>query len=150
MMPSAPTAQLPSAPPANVLYITSNPAPDWEFSLKNFASAWPSIPGMTMKAVSRQTASSMIVNKIRDFSSGILKQLPRVLAMERNILLPDYFLAGAGDFLAMISTEPPLASIFVFAEALMALTTTTSFLFKSQVPRILMPSLGPLAKPMER
>jgi hypothetical protein len=26
------------------------------------------------------------VNKIRDFSSGILKQLPRVLAMERNIV----------------------------------------------------------------
>src|ERR1019366_5484347 len=91
----------------------------------------------------------MIVNKIRDFSSGILKQLPRVLTMERNIIRY-YFLAGAAGFLERISTEPPLASILVLAEALMAQTTTVNFLVRSPEPSILMPSFGPLARPTER
>src|SRR5580704_14389900 len=103
-----------------------------------------SIVGMTMNAVNRQTASSMMVNKILDFSSGILKQLPSVLRMERNIISGiAYGLAGAAFLAALlaalsavflaafetvISTEPPLASILVLAEALMALTTKVSFL----------------------
>ena len=48
--------------------------------------AWPLRPGMRITASKRQTARIPSVNKIRDLSSGILKQLLRVLAMERNIL----------------------------------------------------------------
>jgi hypothetical protein len=40
---------------------------------------------MRIHAIKRQIASTPSVNKIRDFSSGILKQLVNVLAMERNM-----------------------------------------------------------------
>jgi hypothetical protein len=54
----------------------SNPPPPCEFSVqKKLASAAPSKPGMTDERINRQTASTPSVNKIRDFSSGILKQL---------------------------------------------------------------------------
>jgi pheromone shutdown protein TraB len=40
---------------------------------------------MRIQAVKRQIASTPSVNKIRDFNSGILKQLANVLTMERNM-----------------------------------------------------------------
>src|SRR5262249_34487285 len=43
------------------------------------------------------------------------------------------------------SQVPPLASIFDLAEALKACAFTVSFLFKSPLPRILIPSARPLA-----
>jgi hypothetical protein len=53
--------------------------------LKKFRNAVLSKPGMVMKVIKQQTASIPSVNKIRDFSSGILKQLANVSAMLRNI-----------------------------------------------------------------
>src|SRR5450756_1138740 len=59
-------------------------------------------------------------------------------------------LAGVAALRVATSTLPPLASIFVLAEALNALAVTLSFLESSPVPRTLMPSPGPLARPTER
>src|ERR1035437_243883 len=84
MMPSEPMAQCSNAPPAKVLYIPSRP-PSPPLVAKKFVRASPFKPGMRMTASRRQTAKSPSVNKILDLSSGILKQLPSVLAIERNI-----------------------------------------------------------------
>ena len=48
-------------------------------------SAAPFRSGMRIHAINRQIASNPTVNKIRDFSSGILKQFANVLTMERNM-----------------------------------------------------------------
>ena len=40
---------------------------------------------MRTHAIKRQIASKPIVNKIRDYNSGILKQLTNVLKMLRNM-----------------------------------------------------------------
>ena len=61
----------------------SNPPP-W-FLLKISASAVLFKPGMVMNDISRHTANKPSVNKMRDFSSGILKQLANVLKMLRNM-----------------------------------------------------------------
>ena len=44
-----------------------------------------SSPGTGTSEARRQMPSTIMVNKIRDFSSGILKQLLRVVKMEENI-----------------------------------------------------------------
>jgi hypothetical protein len=77
-------AQRSKAPPANVLYNPTAPPP-CELLLKKFRNAVLSKPGMVMKVIKQQTDSIPNVNKIRDFSSGILKQLANVLKMERNM-----------------------------------------------------------------
>src|ERR1035441_8674076 len=110
---------------------------------------------MVMKDARRTIASTPNVNKIRDFSSGILKQLAKVLKMLRNMKgNPRYTFAGAAGFgagfLLMTSQGPPLASILVFAEALNALTLTVSFLVSSPSPRIFTPAARPLARPTAR
>ena len=85
MMPSVPMAQCSIAPPANVFNIPSGPPPcEWCVEIMLQAPC-RSNPGMRIHAISRTTASTPSVNKIRDFSSGILKQLPNVLKMERNM-----------------------------------------------------------------
>src|SRR5208282_2825577 len=84
MMPSDPMAQCSNAPPANVLYMPSNPPPPWA-RLKYSVNAVPFKPGMRIYAINRHTANKPNVNKIRDFSSGILKQLANVLKMLRNM-----------------------------------------------------------------
>src|SRR6185369_12531468 len=85
MMPSAPTAQCSSAPPVNKLYIPSTDAPAAAWSWTYCANTPPSRPGMRTTAASRQIASTIMVNRIRDFSSGILKQLLKVLAIAANM-----------------------------------------------------------------
>ena len=71
----------------------------------------PSKPGIGTSEASRQIPSTTIVNKIRDFSSGILKQLLSVLRIEENI---DYsggrLPAGSAGFAALATTShvPPL------------------------------------------
>src|SRR5439155_6606865 len=45
----------------------------------------PFKPGIRTKASSLQMASTVSVNRIRDFSSGILKQLLKVLAMAASM-----------------------------------------------------------------
>src|SRR5882672_7705183 len=122
MMPSAPTAQRSSAPPVNMLYMPSNPPPSFEaFSAKNFVNAAPSSPGIGIMAATRQIPSTIRVKTIRDFSSGILKQLAKVLTMFAIMGGGDrgrYFAAGAACFKATTSQAPPLASIFDLADAL--------------------------------
>src|SRR6266481_1243070 len=86
MMPKDPIAQRSSAPPVNKLYIPSTDAPWAAWVLKKSASTCPFNPGIRIIASSRQMASSMKVNKILDLSSGILKQLLKVLAMAANML----------------------------------------------------------------
>src|SRR5207249_3216948 len=85
MIPRAPTAQCSSAPPVNMLYMPSTEAPLAACALKNSANVLPSRPGMRITASNRQIASTISVNKIRDFSSGILKQLLKVLAMAASM-----------------------------------------------------------------
>ena len=80
------------------------------------------------------------MNKIRDFSSGILKQLANVLKMLRNMSQSRSGLRRLGGLCGlMISQVPPLASIFALAEALNACALTVSFLDNSPSPRILIP-----------
>src|SRR3569832_1843647 len=85
MMPSEPTAQRSSVPPVNRLYMPSTEAPWAAWVLKNSARTFPFSPGIRMIASSRQMASSMKVNRILDLSSGILKQLLKVLAMAASM-----------------------------------------------------------------
>ena len=82
MMPKAPTAQCSKPPPVNMLYMPRKPPPLFCPALdsKNLASASPSSPGTGTREV-----STTMVKMIRDFSSGILKQLLSVLMMEVNI-----------------------------------------------------------------
>ena len=77
-------AQCSNAPPANVLYMPSNPPLPWA-RWKYSVNAVPFKPGMRIYAISRHTANKPSVNKMRDFSSGILKQLANVLKMLRNM-----------------------------------------------------------------
>src|SRR6266700_3282363 len=86
MMPKAPTAQCSSAPPVKRLYMPSTEAPVAACDSKNCARALPLRPGMRTTASSRQIASTTNVKRIRDLSSGILKQLLKVLAMAAIIL----------------------------------------------------------------
>src|ERR1017187_2591127 len=118
---------------------------------------------MGINAASRQIASTPTVNKIRDFNSGILKQLANVLTMLRNMVWGrlNYFagvLTAAAFFSAVsaltlslkvttTSQVPPLASIFLRAEALNACAITDNFLVTSPSPRIFTPAPGPLARP---
>jgi hypothetical protein len=75
-----------NAPPANVLYMPSKRrAGNFAPSKKLAANAVAVQTGNGDEASNRQTASIPSVNKIRDFSSGILKQLANVLKMERNM-----------------------------------------------------------------
>src|SRR5665213_3317224 len=53
---------------------------------KCFASTTPSMPGTRTNVSNWHTASTPIVNRMRDFSSGILKQLANVLKMLRNMI----------------------------------------------------------------
>src|SRR6186997_2278318 len=111
MMPRAPTAQCSRAPPVNRLYIPNTPPlPPADLS-KNAVSATPSRPGIRTNAINRQTARMATVNKIRDFNSGILKQLVNVLAMEANMGRGEsgYGLAGAAGCGPAISQVPPFA-----------------------------------------
>src|SRR5437879_13697414 len=85
MMPRAPTAQCSSAPPVKRLYMPSTEAPLAAWVRKNSANTAPSSPGMRTTASSRQMARTIRVNKIRDLSSGILKQLLKVLAMAESM-----------------------------------------------------------------
>jgi hypothetical protein len=86
MIPKEPMAQRSNAPPVNKLYIPRTEAP-WEAcALKNSARTFPFKPGMRMIASSRQMPSNMKVKRIRDLSSGILKQLLNVLAMAASML----------------------------------------------------------------
>jgi hypothetical protein len=69
-----------------MLYMPINPleffpAPDRKYS----AIAALSRPGVGTSEARRQIPSNSSVNMIRDFSSGILKQLPKVVKMEENI-----------------------------------------------------------------
>src|SRR5664279_1936276 len=87
MMPNAPIAQFSSAPPLNMLYSPSNePAPPLLLS-KNAGSDVASSPGTCTTAVSLQMARTKAVNKIRDFNSGILKQLLNVWAMAPSMII---------------------------------------------------------------
>ena len=86
MMPSAPTAHFSNPPPVNMLYMPSSPPaflPGADSS--HLLSAAPSNPGTGTRQAIRHIASTTMVKTIRDFSSGILKQLLRVLRMEVNI-----------------------------------------------------------------
>ena len=131
---------------------------------------------MRTTASSRQMASTIKVNRIRDLSSGILKQLLKVLAMAENMVVLNsegqspnsqfekllsstwkpqglaasalaFAFAGCAHFGATSSHVPPLASILVLAEALKAWALTVSFRVNSPPPRILMPAPRPLARP---
>ena len=83
MIPSAPTAHFSKPPPVNMLYIPSKPLP-------RFAAPDRSRPSSARRPsrecgtrpISRQIPNTISVNKIRDFSSGILKQLLNVLRMD--------------------------------------------------------------------
>src|SRR5438552_9450945 len=86
MMPKAPMAQFSSAPPVKRLYMPSTEAPLAAWDLKNAANTAPSSPGMRITASIRHIARTIKVNKIRDFSSGILKQLLKVLAMAASMV----------------------------------------------------------------
>src|SRR5579859_7762900 len=78
-------AQRSSAPPVKRLYIPRTEAPCEAWVLKNSARTFPFKPGMRIIASNRQIANNMKVNRIRDFSSGILKQLLKVLAMAASM-----------------------------------------------------------------
>src|SRR5207249_8160234 len=80
-----PTAQCSSAPPVNKLYMPNREEPLAACRSKKSARALPFKPGMRTTASSRQMARTIRVNKIRDLSSGILKQLLKVLAMAESI-----------------------------------------------------------------
>src|ERR1700678_2339447 len=146
MMLNAEIAHRSEAPPANVLYKPSMPPVPCDL-VKLDARTFPSMPGSRTYPSTWATASNPNVNKIRDFSSGILKQLTKVLMKLRNMnqITRNQTLAGATALRPTTSTVPPLASILALAEALNALALTVSFLESSPVPRILIPSPGPFA-----
>src|SRR5271170_7080133 len=98
MMPIAPIAQRSSAPPANIL--TMPIAPPCEWVLKKFRNAVLSKPGTVMNEISRTTTRIPTVNRMRDFSSGILKLLTKVLKILRNMVSPASSLRGHGGFAA--------------------------------------------------
>src|SRR5438094_554095 len=81
MMPIAPTAQCSRAPPVNILYMPSTEFPVPACFSKKSASTPPFKPGTRTTAAKRQTARTSRVKRIRDFSSGILKQFRKVSAM---------------------------------------------------------------------
>src|SRR5580658_3454242 len=87
MIPSAPTAHRSNPPPVNMLYMFNKPpAPAFPGAeSKYFLNASPSNPGTGTNEASRQIASTRTVKPMRDFSSGILRQLFRVLRMDVNI-----------------------------------------------------------------
>jgi hypothetical protein len=71
-----------------MLYIPISPPPELFLPAadsKNFASQGVSRPGHGTSDASRQIPSTINVKMIRDFSSGILKQLPSVVKMDRNM-----------------------------------------------------------------
>src|SRR6185436_5352141 len=150
MMPSAPIAHCLRAPPVNKLYMpTTEPEkspPCWSNQRR---SAPPSNPGTGTHAITRQIPRTRRVKMILDLSSGILKQFEKVLKILRNM----YSLGGPSyavlDFEAT-SQEPPLASIFCFADSLKALAITVYFFLSSPEPRIFTPALLPFAKPTVR
>ena len=135
MMPSAPTAQCSSAPPVNMLYMPSNAAAALRRALlgnKPPARRHPD-PGMRIIAARRQIASTTSVNRIRDFSSGILKQLLKVLVMEASMVSEKVTPSlGSLDRLSRLDAQlrrsRPWPSILAVAEALNAWAHTVSFL----------------------
>src|ERR1043166_4873264 len=114
---------------------------------------------MGIIAITRQIPRTSKVKRMRDFNSGILKQFANVLAMAAIMQYPNnfgYFLgrgvtafsgAGAGFAIEMTWQEPPLPSIFAFADALKACAVTVSFLVSSPSPRIFTPAALPFARP---
>ena len=84
MMPSEPMEQCSMPPPVNMLNRPSTPPRS--FLSMYSASAAPFSQGMGMSDARRQIASTPTVNKIRDFNSGILKQLANVVTMLRNMV----------------------------------------------------------------
>src|ERR1043166_6485254 len=83
---SAPMAQFSKPPPVNKLYIPNTPPPDLPPPVsKNAFSLAASRPGAGTRAHNRQMPNSNRVNRILDFSSGILKQLEKVLAIFANM-----------------------------------------------------------------
>src|SRR5712672_3419103 len=81
MIPIAPTAQCSRAPPVNMLYKPRTELPVPACLSKKSARAPPLRPGTLTTAAKRQTARTSRVKRIRDFSSGILKQFRKVSAM---------------------------------------------------------------------
>src|SRR5580700_3024545 len=85
MMPSVPMAQRSKPPPVNILYIPTNPPaapPALALLERNSFKAAPFRPGVGMREATRQMPSTIMVKRMRDFSSGILKQLLNVLKMD--------------------------------------------------------------------
>ena len=118
-------------------------ANDWQNNLKEPCHFKP---GMRIHAINRTINSTPSVNKIRDFSSGILTQLPNVLKMERNMnpVQRQAFATDAG-FTARNFTGAAFGfDLRPGRGAKGAFATTVSFLVSSPVPRILMPSERPL------
>src|SRR3974377_912727 len=89
MNPKTPTAQCSRAPPVKRLYIPSIEDPAAAFALlsKKADKVRPSRPGMRTTASSRQIASTIKVKRIRDLSSGILKQLLKVLTIAASMVV---------------------------------------------------------------
>src|SRR5580658_2868697 len=102
-------------------------------------SARASSPGIGTNDASRQTPRTTSVKTIRDFSSGILKQLLNVLMIEENISVSKPYLrlyyashyAAAGapcfPFTGTTSQAPPSFSILARADALNAWALTVNF-----------------------
>jgi hypothetical protein len=68
-----------------MLYMPSNEFISRVVSSKNAVNEDASSPGTGIHANNRQIPKRSSVNSILDFSSGILKQLAKVLAMALNI-----------------------------------------------------------------
>src|SRR5665213_3706732 len=108
MMPNAPTAQCSNPPPVKRLYIPRKPLPMFfpPPASKKALSAPLSKPGQGTRQAKRQIPSTISVKTIRDFNSGILKQLLNVLRMALNILskaYSDFF--SVSDFLGFAAFE---------------------------------------------
>src|ERR1700722_8134381 len=85
MMVNAPMAQFSVAPPLNILIIPSGELVWAWICSKNVFNAAPSSPGTRTHASNRQIAGIIMVNKIRDLSSGILKQLLKVWKIDASM-----------------------------------------------------------------
>src|SRR5436190_22962249 len=97
MIPSVATAQRSSAPPVNMLYMPSKPPlPCLDILSKYSLRAWPLRPGMGIIEASRQMPRTTSVKMMRDLSSGILKQLAKVLAMARNMSVQELNKSNSG------------------------------------------------------
>src|SRR5688500_5981461 len=86
IMPSAPMAHCFNAPPVNRLYM---PTTEFDilpaFESNHSRNALPSRPGTGTQAMTRHKKRTASVKRIRDFNSGILKQLAKVLKRLANM-----------------------------------------------------------------